>query len=57
LPEVARKKAENSSLPVYRKDLRKVFLEHLQWMHAMKKRYDVPYSVANPPRSQRHRRI
>ena len=35
--EVARIKAENALLPVYRKELRKVFLENLQWMHAMKK--------------------
>jgi len=36
-PEVARVKAENALLPVYRKELRKVLLEYLQWMHAMKK--------------------
>ena len=36
-PEVARIKAENALLPVYRKELRKVFLDFLQWMHAMKK--------------------
>ena len=30
-------KAENAVLPVYRKGLRKVLLEHLQWMHVMKK--------------------
>ena len=36
-PEVARIKAENALLPVYKKELRKVFLEFLQWMHAMKK--------------------
>ena len=34
---VARVKAENALLPVYRKELRKVLLENLQWMHAMKK--------------------
>ena len=34
--EVARVKAENALLPVYRKELRKVLLEYLQWMHAMK---------------------
>ena len=34
--EVARVKAENVLLPVYRKELRKVLLEYLQWMHAMK---------------------
>ncbi|CAH3168332.1 unnamed protein product [Porites lobata] len=34
---VARVKAENALLPVYRKELRKVLLENLQWMCAMKK--------------------
>ena len=34
---VARIKAENTVLPVYRKELRKVLLENLQWMRAMKK--------------------
>ena len=34
---VARVKAENALLPVYRKALRKVLLEYLQWMRAMKK--------------------
>ena len=34
---VARVKAENALLPVYRKELRKVLLENLQWMRAMKK--------------------
>ena len=34
---VARIKAENAVLPVYRKGLRKVLLENLQWIHAMKK--------------------
>ena len=36
-PEVARVKADNAMLPIYRKELRKVLLVHLQWMHAMKK--------------------
>ncbi|KAL9985731.1 hypothetical protein ACROYT_G008171 [Oculina patagonica] len=36
-PEVARVKAENALLPVYRKELRKVLLEYLQWLHVMKK--------------------
>ena len=36
-PEVACVKADNAMLPVYRTELRKVFLEYLQWMHAMKK--------------------
>ena len=35
--ERARVKAENALLPVYRKELRKVVLENLQWMRAMKK--------------------
>jgi len=35
--EVARIKADNALVLVYRKELRKVFLEYLQWMHAMKK--------------------
>jgi len=35
--EFARIKADNALLPVYRKELRKVFLECFQWMHAMKK--------------------
>ena len=30
-------KAVDALLPVYRKELRKVLLEYLQWMHAMKK--------------------
>ena len=35
--EVATVKANNALLPIYRKELRKVFLEDLQWMHAIKK--------------------
>ena len=34
---MARIKAENSLLPVYRKELRKVLLANLQWMSAMEK--------------------
>ena len=34
---VARVKAENALLPVYRKELRKVLLENLQWILGMKK--------------------
>ena len=34
---MARVKAENALLPVYRKELRKVLLENLQWMRAMTK--------------------
>ena len=34
---MARVKAENALLPVYRKELRKVLLANLQWMRAMKK--------------------
>ena len=33
---VARVKAENALLPVYRKEPRKVLLKNLQWMRAMK---------------------
>ena len=33
---MARVKAENALLPVYRKELRKVLLENLQWMRAIK---------------------
>ena len=36
---VARLKAQNALLPLYRKELRKVFLEYLQWMRGMKKDY------------------
>ena len=35
--EPNRVKAENALVPVYRKELRKVLLENLQWMRAMKK--------------------
>ena len=34
---MARVKAENAILPVYRKELRKIHLENLQWMRAIKK--------------------
>lgn len=34
---MARIKDENFLLPVPKKELRKVFLEYLKWMHAMKK--------------------
>ena len=34
---VARIKAENTLLPVCRKELRKVLLENIQWMRAVKK--------------------
>ena len=34
---VAHLKAQNALLPLYRKELRKVLLEYLQWMRAMKK--------------------
>ena len=33
---MARIKAENALVPVYRKELRKVLLENVQWMRAMK---------------------
>ena len=35
--DVARSKAVNALVPVYKKELRKVLLENLQWMRAMKK--------------------
>ena len=34
---MARVKTENAPVPVHRKELRKVFLENLQWMRVMKK--------------------
>ena len=34
---MARVKTENALVPVHRKELRKVFLENLQWMRVMKK--------------------
>ena len=34
---MVRIKVENALLPVYRKELRKVLLEYIQWMCAMKK--------------------
>ena len=34
---IAHLKAQNALLPLYRKELRKVLLEYLQWMLAMKK--------------------
>ena len=36
---VAHLKAQSALLPFYRKELRKVLLEYLQWMRAMKKDY------------------
>ena len=36
---VAHLKAQNALLPLYIKELRKVLLEYLQWMRAMKKYY------------------
>jgi len=36
---VAHLKAQNALLPLYRKELKKVLLEYLQWMRAMKKDY------------------
>ena len=36
---VAHLKAQNALLPLYRKELRKVLLEYLQWMRAMKRDY------------------
>ena len=34
---MARVKAENALVPVYRKELGKVLLEYLQWMRTIKK--------------------
>ena len=48
---VARIKAKNALLPVYRKELRKVFLEYLQWIRAMEKRSHLPKSDGNPKRA------
>ena len=36
---VAHLKVQNALLPLYRKELRKVLLEYLQWMRAMEKDY------------------
>lgn len=36
---MARVKDENSLLTVYRKELRKILLEYMQWMRAVKKDY------------------
>ena len=36
---VAYLKAQNALLPLYRKELRQVLLEYLQWMRAIKKHY------------------
>ena len=36
---VAHLKAQNALLPLYRKERRKVLLEYLQWMRALKKDY------------------
>ena len=36
---VAHLKAQNALLPLYRKELRKVLLEYLQWVRAKKKDY------------------
>ena len=54
---VAHLKALNALLPLYRKELRKVLLEYLQWMRAMKKDYTFQKSDGNSERSQRDRWI
>ena len=54
---VAHLKAQNALLPLYRKELRKVLLEYLQWMRKTKKDYTFPKSDGNPKRSQRDRWI
>ena len=53
---VAYLKAQNALLPLYRKELRKVLLEYLQWMRAMKKDHTSKIG-GNPERSQRYRWI
>ena len=47
---VARIKAENALLPSYRKELRKVLLENLQWMRAMKK--DPTFKKSDGPQKE-----
>ena len=37
--KVAHLKAQNALIPLYRKEQRKVLLEYLQWLRAMKKDY------------------
>ena len=54
---VAYLKAQNALLPLYRKELRKVVFEYLQWMQAMKLRLYLPKSDGNPKRFQRYRWI
>ena len=54
---VAHLKAQNSLLPLYRKELRKVLLEYLQWMRAMKKDYAFQTVMETQKRPQRYRWI
>ena len=44
-------KDENVLAPVYRKELRKVLLQNLQWMRAMKKKTHLQKSDWNPNRA------
>jgi len=49
---VARNKAENALLPVYRKEMGSVVLEYLQWMNATEKDPVVlPKSDGSPKRA------
>ena len=54
---VAHLKAQNALLSLYRKELRKVLLEYLQWMRAMKKNYTFQKVMETQKRSQRYRWI
>ena len=55
LPELARVKADNALLPVYRKELGQVQLEFLHVSD--EERFYLPKSDANATRPQRQRRI
>ena len=54
---VAYLKAQNALLPLYRKELRKVLLEYLQWMRATMKDYTFQTVISKRRRSQRYRWI
>ena len=43
--------AENALVPVYRKELRKVLLENLQWIRAMKKKTHLQETDWDPKRA------
>ena len=48
-------KSQNALLLLYGKELRKVLLEYLQWMRAMKKDYAFQKVMKTQKRSQRYR--